>query len=727
MWIQDTYRRLHLDFHMPDWSPEILSGFDAGQIVDNVKRSGADALYFFAKCHYGNAYYKTEVGKRHPGMKERDFLAETIAACRAAGLTVPAYFSLVWDVHISVHHPEWCMRHPDGTPATNPWPYICYNSPYRNYTAEMLKEVAAYDIDGVHFDMLNFSFNGLSCYCDTCKQLFFDRTGRHIPEQPSWDETWRQFLQFRNETLLSFAEDMCAALHSVKPDLPIDFNYHGSPGFDWRAGQKPLMHTAISAQGSGESYPAAFGVHYTSFEARFLKDLIPERPAEIVTSRFNGLWDYTVKSEAGLKWELSTALAHGCKVMVVDQNLHDGTVDPLVYDRLAPLFTEIRDKEPLWGGPPLKFAALYYSCSSRDFYARGELPRYLLSAGGAFRALVESHLPVEVLQEESCTVERLRPYPVVVLANVAAMSEGEAEMFHAYVRGGGVLVSTGNTALYDEYGRPRRESALADVFGAAYLGKTETANHFLRIDSESLGRGIAANEYIICNTPGNVVSPTTGSAAGSVHLSFHDARPPYQTFSHHMTPPWKAVGPAVVVNAFGRGWSLYAPSRICGAYADLYTLPAQRKLLANLVTAKAEPEIKIRAPLNVEAVITDLRGLPAGARGGGDGSRDKGEGGDRPLSLVTGKPLAGGGLIIHLIGYNPRKEIYTSRSQMDESPVRPGPAMEEAPLYRAEIELPREPESVRAWSPTTEVKLDGCTIRLLVSQIHEALIVRMKT
>ena len=64
---------------------------------------------------------------------------------------------------------------------------------------------------------------------------------------------------------------------------------------------------------------------------------------------------------------------------------------------------------------------------------------------------------------------------------------------------------------------------------------------------------------------------------------------------------------------------------------------------------------------------------------------------------------------------------------MDESPVRPGPAMEEAPLYRAEIELPREPESVRAWSPTTEVKLDGCTIRLLVSQIHEALIVRMKT
>ena len=717
MWIEDTYRRLHLDFHMPDWSPEILASFDAGQIVSNVKRANADALYFFAKCHYGNAYYKTQVGKRHRNMKDRDFLAEMTRACRKASLTIPAYFSLVWDVHVSVNHPEWCMRHPDGQAATNPWPYICFNSPYRQYTTEMLKEVAAYDIDGIHFDMINFSFNGLSCYCDTCRKMFFNRTGRHIPEQPTWDETWRQFLRFRNETILSFVSDVRAAVHSVKPDLPMDFNYHGSPGFDWRAGQKPIMHTTFNPQGSGESYPAAFGVHYTSFEARFLKDLIPDRPAEIVTSRFNGLWDYTVKQEAGLKWELTTALSHGCKVMVVDQNLHDGSVDPLVYDRLAPVYREIEEKRELWGGTPLKFAALYYSVSSRDFYARGDLPKYLLSAGGAFRALVESHLPVDVLHEENCTLEKMRVYPVVVLANVAVMSDAEAEMFRRYVAGGGVLVSTGDTALHDEAGRQRRELILADVFGATYTGKTETRNHYLRVEGGKVGSGLEAKEYILCNYPGNIVEPTTGKPVGTLHLSFHDPLPPYQTFSHHLTPPWRQAGPAVIVNDFGKGHSLYTPSRVCAAYADLYALAAQRKLLANLVTAEAPPPLSVDAPLNVEVVVNEQRRGIAGSDGGGPDSKTP------PVSLVTGKTQPEGRLIIHLIGCNPLKEIFTRGSQMDDRPVRPGPTMEEALLYRARIELPAAPKSVKAWSPSTELKVEGRQVDIMVSEIHEALIV----
>jgi hypothetical protein len=570
----------------------------------------------------------------------------------------------------------------------------------------MLKEVAAYDIDGIHYDMINFSFNGLSCYCDTCKKLFYNKTGRHIPENPTWDETWQLFLEFRNQTILSFVKDVREAVHSVKPDLPMDFNYHGSPGFDWRAGQKPVMHTTFSPQGSGESYPAAFGVHYTSFEARFLKDLIPERPAEIVTSRFNGLWDYTVKQEAGLKWELATALSHGCKVMVVDQNLHDGSVDHLVYDRLAPIFKEIRDKEELWGGSPLKFAGLYYSCSSRDFYARGDLPKYLLSAGGAFRALVESHLPVEVVHEENCNLERLQEYPVIVLANVAAVSDEQAEMFRRYVSQGGVLVSTGDTSLYDEYGQLRPELALADIFGASYKGKTETRNHYLRIAEGTIGADIDPQENILCNYPGNIVAVTTGKSVGALHLSFHDPQPPYQTFSHHMTPPWREAGPALVLNDFGKGHSLYAPSRLCAAYADLYTQASQRKLLANLGTAQAVPPLGVEAPLNVEVVANRTQG-PA------------------TPSLVTGKAQAEERLIVHLIAYNPLKEIFTRGSQMDDPPLRPGPVMEEAMLYRARIQLPAVPKSVRAWSPSTELIAKGTRVELLVSEVHEALIVEL--
>jgi hypothetical protein len=301
-----------------------------------------------------------------------------------------------------------------------------------------------------------------------------------------------------------------------------------------------------------------------------------------------------------------------------------------------------------------------------------------------------------------------------LLANVAAMSEKEAEMFRCYVVEGGILVSTGDTALYDQNGDRRNELALADVFGATYQGTTPTRNHFLRFADGKFVKNIDPKEYIICNSPGNIVETTSGKPFGSLHLSFHDPVPPYQTFSHHFTPPWRTVGPAVVVNTFGKGVSLYTPSRICAAYADLYSLPAQRKLLADLLTARAEPPLKIRAPLNVEVVANEQHRGIAGS--GFDGSRG---------SLVTGKPFPSDRLVIHLIGYNPRKEIYTRGSQMDDSPIRPGPTMEEPLLYRAEIDLPFPPKSVRAWSPSTQIEAQGGTVKLLISEIHEALIVEL--
>jgi hypothetical protein len=720
MWIEDTYRRLHLDFHMPDWSPEILARFDAGQIVESTLRARADALYFFAKCHYGNAYYRTEVGHRHRGMGERDFLAEVIEECRKAKLTVVAYFSLVWDQWASLQHPDWCMRDPEGNAVLQFWPYLCFNSPYREYTQSMLRElVKGYDIDGIHFDMINFPFNGLACYCDRCRRLFLEEHGLRIPERPTWDEPWRAFLRFRNETVSRFAGELQRVVREQKPGLEIDFNYHGSPGFDWRAGQRPVEHASFSAQSTGESYPAAFGVHYTTMEARFLKGLFPGRPAEIVTSRFGGLWDYTIKPEAQLRWELCTALANGCKAMVVDQNLLDGTVDPLVYERVGEVFGEIERKRELWGGEPLRFAGLYYSCSSRDFYARGDLPRYLLSFGGAFRALVESHLPVEILQEEGCTLQRLQAYPVVVLANVAAMGEAEAQMFRRYVSEGGVLVATGDTALYDQWGEPRRESALDDLFGASFEGWSQTRNVYLRLGGAagppeagsragsaaqrtpagvpaSLAAAVDAREYIVCNFPAALLRPTTGTPHGSLHLSFHDSAPPYRTFSHHLPPPWKEAGPALVLNACGKGFSLYCPARLAAAYADLYNLPAQRRLLAAMVTAHARPPVQIAAPLNVEVVIDETQGKGGGRR-----------------------------WVIHLLGFNARKELLTRRSNMEEAPVRPGAAMEEAPLYRARIELPADPTSVRCWSKSTELKQEGRRLELLVSEVHEAVVVEL--
>jgi hypothetical protein len=196
MWHQGNLRRVHLDFHMPEWSPEILAEFDAEQIVASCIRAKAQALYFFAKCHYGNAYYRTMVGHAHRGMGGRDFFEEIAAECVKADLPLIAYYSIEWDNRVATEHPEWAMRDPMGKQVLGScqWAHVCFHSPYRAYVAAMVKEIAAgYPIVGFHFDMVNFGFDGLSCYCERCRSLFHERTGRQIPEHPTWDETGRSF------------------------------------------------------------------------------------------------------------------------------------------------------------------------------------------------------------------------------------------------------------------------------------------------------------------------------------------------------------------------------------------------------------------------------------------------------------------------------------------------------------------------------------------------------
>ena len=54
---------------------------------------------------------------------------------------------------------------------------------------------------------------------------------------------------------------------------------------------------------------------------------------------------------------------------------------------------------------------------------------------------------------------------LLILPNVAAMSDAEAAAVRAFVRAGGALIATNETSLYDPSGAPRTDFALADVFG----------------------------------------------------------------------------------------------------------------------------------------------------------------------------------------------------------------------------------------------------------------------
>ena len=123
------------------------------------------------------------------------------------------------------------------------------------------------------------------------------------------------------------------------------------------------------------------------------------------------------------------------------------------------------------GLPP--WAALVLSDNTRVFYGRssGQVEdRYLSHVFGAYRTVLEEHLPVNLLCDWNLTLKDLSPYRVIILPNTASIDSRQADAIRQYVEQGGGLVASLDTSLCDEFGTPRAQPLLADLFGLTYAG-----------------------------------------------------------------------------------------------------------------------------------------------------------------------------------------------------------------------------------------------------------------
>jgi len=86
---------------------------------------------------------------------------------------------------------------------------------------------------------------------------------------------------------------------------------------------------------------------------------------------------------------------------------------------------------------------------------------------------VESRIPFNLADERQLEPDFISRYRVLVLPNVAALSDKQCAQLRDYVEKGGSIVATHETSLFDEWGKPRANFALAELFGCDYAGKTD--------------------------------------------------------------------------------------------------------------------------------------------------------------------------------------------------------------------------------------------------------------
>lgn len=89
---------------------------------------------------------------------------------------------------------------------------------------------------------------------------------------------------------------------------------------------------------------------------------------------------------------------------------------------------------------------------------------------GFFRAVLEEHLPVTLVNDWNLTPEDLAGYKVLVLPNAACLDDRQCDAVRAFVARGGGVVASLDTGLCDEFGTPRKTPALADVLGVNHKG-----------------------------------------------------------------------------------------------------------------------------------------------------------------------------------------------------------------------------------------------------------------
>lgn len=454
---------------------------NASDFIDDVQRYGATAF-----CINGGgivAFYQTRIaGQRMSnGLQGRDLLSEIIPLAHARGIRVLARIDpSCAPKELAVQHPEWFSRDADGNFREVSGHYVtCPNADYYHQRmVEVVTEMLTrYDADGIWNNQGKFAaWDTDTCYCDTCKSKFRGESGNDIPSAENWDNpVWREFNEWRYRCIAAWVQRMHSAIHAAKDDAvfiaavqlaeSLETIRPGGWDIDYWLPYQDVLAFECQRRNTAPWWPG--------IQAKYLCGIAPEKPRWMTVSYFYPWWRlYAAPEEENRPW-IAQQFANG-----VSSWLHiNGAASPL-FDRrgLAPMqsvFQRLERWEKYFEDARSNArVAIVYSRFTQDNYGRDDpYKRYVDAVRGYYCALLEAHIPFDVLSDKFLGSEGLKQYRVLVLPNTACLSDAAVATIKAFAKAGGTVVASFESGLYNEFGEPRPTPAFADLFGGAYAGK----------------------------------------------------------------------------------------------------------------------------------------------------------------------------------------------------------------------------------------------------------------
>jgi hypothetical protein len=460
----------------PEWVGDITRmAFGTPGEVDRLADAGAQVMH----TNLVWPYYPLRRDGGGLSAADRKRLRELVEACHRRGLKVVLGLPPFMPVELARQHPDWRIHPtPGGPPRTAPNEKDlgsragCNLGPWGDYLAEVCGElIEDFGLDGFSFDG---NYHPPLCHCPACRAAY-RRASKDLPARANLDDlAYRKYLVWRGEQLEEHYRKLVARMRRANPDAALmswtvnagryGHFLHSPRAMPTRLNRLfdlPMQEWWLDETNRGASVAPAFG-------AAYLRAVAGDRPCAcepylMARGRPAGT-DSFPRHERLTRTLL--ALTHGS---VAAHSLGW----PGHGESTRDVFAAVKERERwLRRTRPLPWAALLVSEQTRQFHAHGDIAdRFLPHVFGVFRAALEEHLPLTLINDWDLTADGLKDYRVLVLANAAALSDSQIEAVRRFVRAGGGLVATGETSLCDELDRPRRDFALADLLGVSYRGR----------------------------------------------------------------------------------------------------------------------------------------------------------------------------------------------------------------------------------------------------------------
>jgi len=559
----------------------------------------------------GIFYFKSSVADTIP----LDLLGEYLKYAHREGIRVIIYFNVHWlSPEMAEKHKDWVQLRKDGSVIDDVYGLgmsPCVNSPgYRRWSFQVIRDLAQYDIDGIFLDGPIFIASG--CYCQACKEKFKRIYGKDLPTREDWeDQTWKEFIEFRYDSIAEYMKDAYNTLKKVKPEAIMYMNGQGLwPSWpNGRDNRRLAPYQDIIGAEGGFIYGdlTREPLWKPAMSAKLLETQANGKPIVIFIAGKNCSWNHYSLTPAETKLLYADTIAHGASPWYGEyyENIFDPGAEAA--GEMNKFIEE--NEEYLERTKSVAKVALMWSIKTADYYRAtvpvtdftlegGRLTRYIRAGDhfkaftGYFEALTRSHILFDVLDEKGVE-EKLRDYEVFILPNAACISNHTSEIIKEWVNNGGVLIATFETSFYDEWGNKRNEPALLELLGVSIEGIEGPCDlDYFDRGTGYMFEGISAR--LIPSPRFRIKSRiNTGRALALYRNKFPADYQPLPPLSNN---------PAIVENSYGGGKIFYFCGNIDEAYLEFH-LPEHRKLMVRPIELFSTPLVITDAPETVEISI----------------------------------------------------------------------------------------------------------------------------